>query len=283
MTQGIRIASGNSVCTLLPEAGGSIGSWSIEGQDMLRAALAENDPLQSASFPLVPYSNRIADAQFDWAGERIALRPHPIALPHAIHGIGWRREWDVERVAHDMAVMKLRHQPDADWPWPIYAQQRIRIGPFSLELQLSSPCIADEVVPLAFGHHCYFDSADARLQFRAERFYPNGPDMLPLDPVTVGADTNFTFSRRLADCDFDNIFGGWDGKARIEWAGRGYALAIESDMRNVVLFTPRGEEFFCFEPVPHINNALNRADGDMPRIAPGGVYQSHIRFFAIAA
>jgi aldose 1-epimerase len=143
--------------------------------------------------------------------------------------------------------------------------------------------IGDKVSPLAFGHHCYFDGAEARLRFKAKRYYANGPDMLPLDAVAVAAATDFTFDRRVADGDFDNCFGGWDGKARIGWAGKGYALSIESDMPQAVLFTPKGEDFFCFEPVPHINNALNRTHGDMPGIAPGCSYKSHIRFTAISA
>jgi aldose 1-epimerase len=249
---------------------------------MLRAALDDSDPLQSSSFPLIPYSNRIANAQFDWGAGTISLPPHPIATPHAIHGIGWQRAWEGVHTGPDTALMKLRHQPDADWPWPIYAEQRVKVTENSLELELHAPCIADEIVPLGFGHHCYFDSEGARLKFNAERFYPNGPDMLPLDSVAVGADTDFTFGLHISDCDFDNCFGGWDGKARIEWAGRGYDLMIESDLPNAVLYTPPGENYFCFEPVPHITNALNRADGDMPHIAPGQCFTASIHLRAVA-
>jgi aldose 1-epimerase len=278
----LTIASGRSICTLLPAAGGSIGSWGVDGQDMLRAALDDSDPLQSASFPLIPYSNRIANAQFDWGGHPVSLLPNPVAAPHAIHGIGWQREWEGVQAGPDTAVMTLRHQPDADWPWPVYAEQRIKVTDNSLELELYAPSITDEIVPLGFGHHCYFDSAGAHLQFVAERFYPNGADMLPLDAMAVGGDTAFTFGRQIADGDFDNCFGGWDGKARIEWADRGYALMIESDLPDAVLYTPRGGNYFCFEPVPHITNALNRSDGDMPRVAPVHSFTASIHLRAVA-
>jgi galactose mutarotase-like enzyme len=40
---------------------------------------------------------------------------------------------------------------------------------------------------------------------------------------------------------------------------------------------------FCFEPVAHINNALNRHDREsaMPVVAPGESFEASIRFRAI--
>jgi aldose 1-epimerase len=58
-------------------------------------------------------------------------------------------------------------------------------------------------------------------------------------------------------------------------------LQITSSLSNAVLYTPTGADFFCFEPVPNINNALNRADCAMPAIEPGSAFEGHIRFTAI--
>ena len=283
MTDSVRIASGNSVCTLLPKTGGSIGSWRVDGQAMLRTALDGTDPLQSASFPLVPYSNRIANARFDWHGTPVVLRPHPIAAPHAIHGVGWLKAWDVTKINSDSATLTLNHNPDADWPWPFEAEQHIAVGENWLWISMTIRNLSDVPVPAAFGHHCYFDCQGASIKFMADRFFPSGPDMLPLEAEAVAGPTDFSGGCAVTEHPFDNGFGGWDGKAELSWAERGHRLLIESDMTNVVLFTPSGEDFFCFEPVPHRNNALCRADGDMPLVAPGGLYQSHIRFTAVAA
>jgi aldose 1-epimerase len=279
----LTIASGHSVCTLLPRAGGSIGSWSVDGQDMLRAALDKSDPLQSASFPLVPYSNRIGFGRFDWNGRAVQLPPHPVATPHAIHGVGWTNAWQVAELEPDHARLVLHHDPDADWPWPFEAEQRVSIGDNWLHILMIARNRADMPVPLAFGHHPYFDSDGASIMFKAKHFYPSGTDMLPLEVEAVSERTDFSYGRTVAAQAFDNCFGGWDGAAQIEWVGRAKALTIESDMANAVLFTPAGSDFFCFEPVPHINNALCRADGDMPVIAAGESYTAHIRFTAIAA
>lgn len=282
MTRSVRIACGNSVCTLLPETGGSIGSWSVGGQKMLRATRDPADPLQCASFPLVPYSNRIADGKFLWRGREIQLPPSPLAAPHAIHGIGWRRPWTVTHTGNDSATMELAHAGDADWPWPFVAVQTFTLGELGLSVELSATNLADEPVPLAFAHHPYFSSAGATLTFEAESFFPGTDDILPLDPVPLDRATDFSGGQRIADCAFDNLFGNWNGHASVRWDAQAYALEIRSPMPHIVLYTAPDRTHFCFEPVPHINNALNRSDGDMPVIAPGEQFQTSVEMHAVA-
>ena len=57
------LTAGASRLTLVPEAGGAIAAWRVGDQRMFYetdiAAAPEWDPLAMASFPLVPYSNRI--------------------------------------------------------------------------------------------------------------------------------------------------------------------------------------------------------------------------------
>jgi galactose mutarotase-like enzyme len=77
---------------------------------MLRTASAEaiaaHDPLGMASFPLVPYSNRIADARFGWAGQTHADVDHavvytPAGAPH----------FCIEPVAHLPNALSVRVAP----------------------------------------------------------------------------------------------------------------------------------------------------------------------------
>src|SRR5258708_3581235 len=86
------LEQGASRCEILPQLGGSIASWCLHGQPLLRtasaASLAAADPLGMASFPLVPYSNRIANASFMWEGSAVTLRRNFLPEVHAIHGVG---------------------------------------------------------------------------------------------------------------------------------------------------------------------------------------------------
>ena len=277
----IQIKNGVSHCTIAPSVGGSIASWVMGDQPMLRRATNAADPLGMASFPLVPYSNRIAAACFDWDEETFFLQPHKIAAPHSIHGVGWQRQWLTESQSPNSVKLYLAHKGDNDWPWPFHAKQEVSVGPDSLRLKLSIRNTAERNLPMGFGHHPYFDSAGASLRFDAASFYGASEDGLPGEPEQQTSNTSFGGGREIRDSHFDNLYGAWSGNALIEWMGRAYALEIISDLPHAVLYTPSNEDYFCFEPVPHINNALNRSDGDMPIIAPGESYTASITFRAI--
>ena len=279
----LQLARGDSACSLLPLAGGSIGSWRVAGQYMLRAATSQGDPLQAASYPLVPYSNRIMNGRFEWNGRQIRLQPHPIAMPHSIHGVGWLHGWDVVESEADFAVLRYSHVGDADWPWPFLAEQRFKLGPDSLTLDLLARNLADEAVPLSFGHHPYFDSAGASLQFTASGFCENGNDDLPVSETAVEGPRNFALARPVGEQPFDNLYTDWHGEAEISWAGRALGLDIESDLPHAQLYVPQGQTFFCFEPVAHRTDSVNRDQGDMPVVAPGETFSASIRFSAVKA
>ena len=63
---------GNAMLEILPEVGGCITRYCVESKkqilEFLRpatlAGLAAKDPLEMASFPLIPFSNRIRNGSF---------------------------------------------------------------------------------------------------------------------------------------------------------------------------------------------------------------------------
>lgn len=278
----VSIIDGNSICTLCPALGGSIIGWSVNGQDMLRRAdadaIAYGEPRSLASFPLVPFSNRIGYARFTWEGQQIDLTPNFAPEPHAIHGIGWKEQWTITETSKRHCVLTLLHEADARWPWSFEAKQSFVLGNGALEIKLSATNRADKPAPLAFGHHPYFDQAGANLTFSAPRVLMSGEDALPTEVVPPSGQFDFRYGGAVTGRDIDHCYAGWDGKARIEWAGRPLALEIETEMTAAVVYVPKGGGSFCFEPVSHINNALNRT-GDIPNmtvIAPGESFTATI-------
>ena len=283
------ISSGNSICTLCPELGGSVVSWAVGEQQMFRqtnsGAVIAGDPLQMASFPLVPFSNRIGYARFEWEGQQIELTPNFAPEPHAIHGTGWKQAWAIAAHGDNHIVLEFHHQGDARWPWPFIATQDVRVENGALEMKLSATNLANEAAPLAFGHHPYFDQEDASLTFDAERVFLSGDDALPTKAIVPSGSFDFSNAGAIDGRNIDNCYAGWNGKAYITWAGRQLAMEISSDMAAAVVYIPQGGNAFCFEPVPHINNALNRS-GElpaMPTIAPGEHFTAMIRFMVVKA
>jgi aldose 1-epimerase len=286
---GLSLVHGSDTCELYPQIGGSIGDWTVQGQQMLRSAspasIEARDPFGMASFPLVPYCNRIGNGTFVWDGNLIALAPNFPPEPHAIHGVGFQRVWQVQARSTDWALLALHHQPDADWPWPFAARQLIEIADGVLTLHLSAINLAPHPAPLAFGHHPYFSQSGAHLTFRAQSVWLAGDDGLPSGQVAPFGKFDFCEATPVQSRDVDNCFTGLSEPAYITWQERPLALRINHgpELGGAVVYIRGGAEGFCFEPVPHIINALNLQGHEpaMPIVAPGETISAQIHFCAV--
>jgi len=58
--------------------------------------------------------------------------------------------------------------------------------------------------------------------------------------------------------DLDNCYDGWSGPARIR--DERLSLRMTSSLQHAVVYTPPNRDFFCVEPVSHVNNALGSDD-----------------------
>jgi aldose 1-epimerase len=287
--EALTLVRGADRCDILPHIGGSIGAWSVDGQPMLRAAsgagIAARDPFGMASFPLVPYSNRIGNAKFEWDGKVIALARNFPPEPHAIHGVGFERPWVCSARTTDSVLLTLLHQPDENWPWAFEARQRITIAERELTLDLTAVNLAPRPVPLAFGHHPYFPQNGACLTFRARGIWLVGDDGLPCERVKPSGKFDFSHAAPVEHAEVDHCFTGWTGPARIVWPGKRLELEVSGSwtLPSAVVCIRNGADGFCFEPVPHINNALNMPDREpaMPIIAPGKAFSATVRFRAV--
>ncbi len=288
-TETLTLTRGAARCDILPQVGGSVGTWSVSGQEMLRTAsesgIAARDPYTTAGFPLVPYSNRIGQGSFEWRGQRITLARNFPPEPHAIHGVGFERPWHVQARSSDSALLSLRHRPDAAWPWAFDARQRITLTDDLLILEFDVMNVESQPVPLAFGFHPYFPRSGARLTFHAQGVWRVGDDGLPCELINPSGPFDFSKGAAVENAEIDHCFTGWNGVAIIAWPERPQALGITAsrELSSAVVYIRRELDAFCFEPVAHINDALNRRDAEsaMPVIAPGESFEANIRFRAI--
>lgn len=71
----VTLSNDRSQSVLCPALGGSLVRWEVDGQPILRVldkdAISIGDPLMLGSFSLMPYSNRIGQARFDWNGQAV--------------------------------------------------------------------------------------------------------------------------------------------------------------------------------------------------------------------
>jgi aldose 1-epimerase len=284
----LTLTQGEDRCDLIPAIGGSIAAWIVEGESMLRSAspasIGARDPFGMASFPLVPYSNRISNGTFKWDGREFLLARNFYPEPHAIHGAGFEMPWQVRTRTVDSATLALHHRPCASWPFAFEAQQRITLGAGTLTVEMSAVNLAEHPAPLAFGHHPYFPREGACLRFRAQGVWLVGDDALPSLQVKPFGKFDYANGMPVTRGDIDHCFTDWNGTAEISWPDRHLGLEIQASdsLRCAVVCIRSDVDGFCFEPVPHLNDALNRSERAhaMPVIAPGQSFQASIRFRA---
>lgn len=262
--------AGGLEAALSPATGGSLLRLSLDGADLLRPTPAEaTDPLAMASFPLVPYANRIAHGRYAVAGRSYQLPLNFGDHPHSIHGFGWQAPWAVSETTEAATRLVQDHNADAGWPWSYRAEQHVALSPSELSLSLSLANEGESAMPAGLGFHPYFVAdAATRLQFDAQSLLLSTADMLP--ERAVAADTLGDWSRPneiAGDSLIDNAYGGWSGVATI-LRGDDIMLTMRAAGAPWLhLYRPPGEAFFCLEPVSHSPDAINR--GGMNMLPPG--------------
>src|SRR3990170_6042304 len=121
------LSTGGLELSLNPSIGGSISAleW-IEGDRRVpvlrKCNSCPENVLEAASFPLVPYVNRIRGGRFAFRGREVRLAPNMAGEPSPLHGQGWLAPWTVEDAGEAKATLMFVH-PAVEWPWHFQARQ----------------------------------------------------------------------------------------------------------------------------------------------------------------
>ena len=223
------------------------------------AALQARDPLRMASFPLVPWCNRIRDGRAEVHGQHLQL-PSRGGMDHAIHGLGWQEAWQVVAHTPHSATLEYAYTGGA-WPWAFTARQSFTLTAHGLHCALSLRNDSPQTMPAALGHHPYFPHRPGtRLRCAVDSMWESDADMLPLrrgQPAFLPA---LRHGIALSELHLDNNFTGWDRRFAIDWSAQGQQLALTADapLDYFVLFCPQGADHFCAEPVSNCTDWLNR-------------------------
>ncbi|MGQ3301958.1 aldose 1-epimerase [Reyranella sp.] len=284
----LSLRAGRLAVDLAPDAGGSIARFAVEGTggkggDLLRpatdSALASGTGMDTACYPLVPYSNRIANGRLGFDGEEFLLARNCPGIRHPMHGDGWRHPWQVlhhERTRAELVYLHQRGAIGVDWPFRYCARQIYRLDETALTVRLSIENLEDREVPAGLGLHPFFlRDADTELACRLAGVWRTDAEVLPLQRVPVPPEWDFSASRRVAGMGLDHCFDGWDGEATITWPERGLRLVLSATeaFRHLVIYVPDGQRHFCVEPVSHANGAIGQT-----RLAAGATLGGEISF-----
>jgi len=253
MTTSLHLRSGPLRCDIRPDLGGCLAGLWWGDQPVLRSTPAEalTTVRQAGSYPLVPFSNRVGQARLKWAGTSHPLVQNNAAEPHAIHGVGWQRPWEVLEADPQFALLSYEHKPDAAWPFAFDTSQAFRLRHDELEVTLSITNQSSQAAPVGLGWHPYFvKRTGSHLHFAAQGRWEMGEDKLPTRRLpSPGLD---------ADCaalDVDHCFDGWNGEAVL--SDGQLRVCLSANLSHLVVFTNPTRDTVAIEPVSHVNNAVN--------------------------
>jgi aldose 1-epimerase len=277
MRRMVELRAGELICRIAPALGGCITQLALGGEPVLRPSPANlQTARQSGSYPLVPFSNRIGGATLQWQGTLHPLVRNNGAEPHAIHGIGWQRAWEVLDSEPTYALLSFEHRPDAGWPFAFDASQTVRVSPQAAEFTLSITNQSGRDAPAGLGWHPFFvKRPGSRLELKTAGRWEMGDDKLPTRRLPhAGIDAD------IAQLDVDHCFDGWDGVAFLRDSV--FDIRLRSNLSRVVVFTTPARDHIALEPVSHVNNVLALArNGDpaalgLVTLAPGESFSAQM-------
>lgn len=256
MSPPIILSGGGLRCEIKPDLGGCIAGLWLDDVPVLRSTPAAElaTARLAGSYPLVPFSNRVGHATLKWQGTSHPLVQNNGPEPHAIHGIGWQRPWQVLDQDEQLLMLACEHRADASWPFAFDASQTLRIKGNTLELTLSMTNQSATPAPAGIGWHPYFAKRPgSRISFEAAGRWEMSDEKLPTHRQPArGLDTD------CAMLDVDHCFDGWGGL--VELRDELIHTRITSSLSRLVVFTNSTRDFVAIEPVSHVNNAINLLD-----------------------
>lgn len=253
----MKISSSRYEASFSQDAGASLLSLRRGDFQVLRAAQSLNavldDPREAACFPCAPWFGRLYKGlQFD--GKNWPVSPTlPICDPvRALHGYGWVSPWRLSETDQTSALLEMDYTPfKGGFPFSFAASLLYRLTDDGLLTRLTLRNTSDENIPAGLGLHPFFErNANTRICFKATSFWspPANGDNGSESPVPDYVD--YSEAKSLPGETVDHSFAGFDGEVIIEQGDRKVTLTCDAPILH--LYAPKGEGFFCLEPITHL-------------------------------
>ena len=263
----LTLTAGPLSLVLCPKIGGSIARFD-HVEDGNRFAIlrptagSPPDVLGAASFPLVPYVNRIRSGEFHFRGQIVRIAPNMPGDPSPLHGQGWLAAWEVLEAGESDARLRFEHRA-GEWPWQYAAEQQFRLSEDGLELTLSCTNHSATPMPCGLGQHPYFQCGpNTRIATEVEHVWLIDEHVLPTEKAK--AEGRFDLADRpVCGLGLDHGFDGWGGRTTLSdpaWPKR--VTMSSPDAHFFQLYSPPEGQIFVAEPVTHANAALNAPESE---------------------
>lgn len=258
---------------LLPGLGAAVaGLWRRSGSGwspVLRPTPEKASSfLETSMYLLAPWSNRVRDGRFRFAGREQRLHIDWPQERCAIHGLVKNRAWEILERTPVSAWLQTdsrwqsedeENAEDAPFIDHFHARVGYELTEHAMTARIELRNAGSVTMPCGVGFHPHFAAPagttlrlnlDAR--YPAVRCLPTGPPAPDeiTEALRAGAPTD---TLELDDC----FLGSADG-ATIAGLHGGVRLSCSRSLTHTVIYAPgKGEDFVCVEPVTMANDGFN--------------------------
>jgi galactose mutarotase-like enzyme len=265
LTDTITLAAGELEASFAPERGMVATSLRHAGEELLDADAGRNGLI---GIPLLhPWANRLSAHAYELDGHAVRLPPWLLhceehGLP--IHGVLAGAPWEVVEAGRTSMRAWLDFGGELLEAFPFPHSLAITAALSPDRLTIATTILAGDPVPISFGFHPYLRLPGVP----RERWHVTLPPRRELElddrSIPTGSGTRRPSSvLRLRDRAFDD---GYDGLAagaefRVAGGGRSIRVVLDAGYPAGQVYSPRGAEFICFEPMTAPTDALRSGAG----------------------
>ncbi len=268
-------AQTNSQLEVVPERGGIITKWRVNGQEIfyLDEERFTNPELsvRGGNPILFPICGNLPDNTYTYQGKNYTLKQHGFArdLP-----------WQVtDQVTKDRAsltvVLNSNEQTRAVYPFDFELAFTYQMQGNILEVQQNYTNKSSEPMPFSFGFHPYFAISDkTQLEFEI----PSNEYQDQKTKEMHSFNGNFDFNRDEIDVAFKQLT---SQSASVTDHSRKLKLTLDYDdaFPILVFWTLKGKDFYCLEPWSAPRNSINTGE-HLTVLEPGASYSASFKLTA---
>jgi galactose mutarotase-like enzyme len=262
----------NSLLEVVPERGGIITRWSVQGQEILyldRERFANPELSVRGGIPILfPICGNLPDNTYTYHGKQYTLKQHGFARDLSWQAFGSISEQGVSL----QASLHSSEQTQAVYPFDFGLTFTYQMKGNSLTIYQHYTNKSSQPMPFSAGFHPYFLTRDkTQLEFEI-------PSTEYQDQITKkihAFDGNFDFNSDEIDVAFKQLK---RKSATVTDNSRKLKLTLDYDdfFSTLVFWTVKGKDFYCLEPWSAPRNAINTGE-KLTILEPGASHSAIIR------
>ena len=236
-------------------------------------------------FATVPYFGAIRKKSFyDYSKDNyISLQKTHILEPQTIHGEGWVNKWKINESTKNSIELFFNHNGKKGFPCKYKATQKFKLIKNSLLIDISIKNLDKYSFDCGIGFHPWFNID------KNSKIYLNSFNYLKEQKSNNFKKTKFS-NKKFLDLNkykIDKTFLNWNGKSKLI-INKDISLNIinNHNIKNLHIYSPPKESFFCIEPVTNTTDAyyikkIGRKEHGLISLKPNKILKAACEFEVI--